>query len=306
MRNLNEIRGFLLNVKKILDRELDELISLAVTELPDDVEQALKLALEKEDSELGKMNLKLILENLSIARNKRLPICQDTGVLNFYIKVGEDCINHKELLDIIKNAVRRATLNIPLRPSIVDPLTRKNSGNNVGERIPYLYIETIDEPYFEITVFPKGAGSENMCRLFMLTPRDGIAGIKKSVLDAIVEAGGRACPPIIIGLGIGGTSDLAMKLSKEALLRPIGKPNPNDKIANLENELLKIVNSIGLGTMGLGGKITSLGVNIEYADCHTASLPLGVSFQCWADRRAVMRIYEDEKVEYLSHRRVRN
>lgn len=292
-----------MSLKKILEDELDDLIKLAVTELPDDVEQALKNALKNEKTEIGKMNLRIILENLEIAKTKSLPICQDTGILNFFIKIGKCSISYGEICEIIKNAVKRSTKNIPIRPSVVDPLSRKNTNNNVGEKIPHLCVDFNSEPYFEITVFPKGAGSENMCRMFMLTPHEGLLGIKKSVLETVIESGGKPCPPIKIGIGIGGSSDLAMKLSKDALLRPLGKNHPVQRIASIENELLKMINDTELGPMGLGGIVTALGVNIEYASCHTASLPLGIGMQCWADRRATMRVYESGKIEYLSHRR---
>lgn len=292
-----------MSLKKILEDELDDLIKLAVTELPGDVEQALKNALKNEKTEIGKMNLRIILENLEIARTKSLPICQDTGILNFFVKIGKCSIGYDEICEIIKNSVKRSTENIPIRPSVVDPLSRKNTNNNIGEKIPYLYVDFDSEPYSEITVFPKGAGSENMCRLFMLTPHEGLMGIKKSVLETVIESGGKPCPPIKIGIGIGGSSDLAMKLSKDALLRPLGKNHPDERISSLENELLRMINDTELGPMGLGGIMTALGVNIEYASCHTASLPLGIGIQCWADRRATMRVYENGKIEYLSHRR---
>ena len=293
-------------LKKILEEKLDGLIELAVTELPDDVEQALKIALKDEKTEIGKMNLRIIQENLEIAKSNSLPICQDTGILNFFIKIGKCSMDYDEMHEIINNAVKKATKKIPIRPSIVDPLTRKNTNDNSGEKIPHLYVHFNSKPYFEITVVPKGAGSENMCRLYMLTPHDGLMGIKKSILETVLESGGKSCPPIKIGIGIGGTSDLAMKLSKDALLRPLDQNHPNKKISNLENELLKMINDTGLGPMGLGGVKTSLGVKIEYASCHTASLPLGVGIQCWADRRATIRIHENGKIEYPSHRRIRH
>ncbi len=292
-----------MDLEQILNDELVELIRLSVTELPTDVEYALKKLFREEDTELGKMNLKIILENLKLAKELRVPICQDTGVLTFFIKDGICKIKQKDIFEILTNSVKRATAEIPLRPSIVNPFTRINTGDNTGFKIPYLYQEFIPEDYIEITILPKGAGSENMSRLCMLKPEEGIDGIKKFVLDTVINAGGRACPPIKLGIGIGGSSDISMKLSKEALLRPIGEYNPDKEIANLEKKLQEMIDATGLGPMGLGGKKTALCVNIESADCHTASLPLGVNIQCWSDRRGTMRLNEDGEVEFLTHKR---
>jgi fumarate hydratase subunit alpha len=148
---------------------------------------------------------------------------------------------------------------------------------------------------------PKGAGSENMSALAMLTPSQGLSGIKEFALNTIVKAGGKPCPPTIIGMGIGGSADISMKLAKEALLRPTNQRNDDSQIAELENELFTAINTLGIGPMGLGGKTTVLGVNIEYAYCHTASLPVAINIQCWAARRAVARIHPDGRIEHISH-----
>jgi fumarate hydratase subunit alpha len=198
--------------------------------------------------------------------------------------------------------VEKATELIPLRPNAVHPLTRKNPGTNIGERMPYINYKFSKDDYLEITVFPKGAGSENMSALAMLTPSQGIKGIKEFVLDTVVSAGGKPCPPIILGIGIGGSADISMKLAKESLLRPINERHKDDKIAALEEELLNALNLTGIGPMGLGGKTSVLGVSIEYAHCHTASFPVAINIQCWAARRATARIYSDGKVKYMTHK----
>jgi len=164
-------------------------------------------------------------------------------------------------------------------------------------------VQFIPEDYVELTVFPKGGGSENMSAMTMLTPDKGLLGIKKFVVDTVINAGGKPCPPIIVGLGIGGSSDLALKLAKKALLRPINQRHSEPEIAKLEDELLEAVNNTGIGPMGLGGKHTALGVNAEYAYCHTASFPVAVNIQCWAARRATARIYDGGRVEHLTHGR---
>ena len=208
-------------------------------------------------------------------------------------------LGKKGVIDIIfkiKEGVKRATKEIPLRPNVVHPLTRENFGTNVGLNAPFINIE-FDENLnreIEITVFPKGAGSENMSALKMLKPSDGVEGIKKFVLETIADAGGKPCPPIVVGVGIGGTADIALKLAKKALLRDIGERHKDKQVAELEKELLEKINSLGIGAMGLGGDITALDVFIEIAGCHTASLPVGICIQCWADRKATKRIKIDE------------
>ena len=295
-----------MNLKKILDDEIVKIIRLAVTELPLDVEDALRKSLREENTELGKMNLEIMLENIKLARKLEAPLCQDTGILTFFIKDGIRQIKQDEIIKILRSCVERATIEIPLRPCVVNPFTRLNTDDNTGKKIPFLYLEHIPEDYIEITVLPKGAGSENMSKMCMLTPKEGIEGIKKFVLETVINAGGKSCPPIKLGIGIGGSADVAMKLSKEAVIRPLNTRHPDKEVANVEKELFEMINATGLGPMGLGGKVTALGVNIEYADCHTASLPLGVTIQCWADRRGTMRVYKNGKVEYLTHRGIRS
>ncbi|MEM2934115.1 MAG: fumarate hydratase [Methanocellales archaeon] len=276
-----------------------KLLELGVIKLPEDVKRALKRAYEAEVEEVPKMQLKSILDNIELAEATNTPMCQDTGIPIFYINLppGIGSIE-KAIID----GVREATKTIPLRPNAVHPLTRKNPGDNVGEKLPYINYKLWDRNYLEITVLPKGAGSENWSSLGMLTPAQGIKGIKEFALNAVVKAGSNPCPPIIIGMGIGGSADIAMKLAKEALLRPIDVRHSDRQIAELEEELFNAINELGIGPMGLGGKTTLLGVNIEYAYCHTASHPVAINIQCWAARRASARIYPDGEVEYLTHK----
>jgi fumarate hydratase subunit alpha len=271
-----------------------ELLRRAVIKLPKDVKEALAQAYKNEISSTAKTQLKTILDNIKLAEEVKLPMCQDTGVIIFYVTNSTTNIE-KPLVE----GVREATKLVPLRPNTVHPITRKNPGDNIGERMPYINYRFSNDEFMEITVLPKGAGSENMSSLTMLTPAQGIKGIKEFVLNVVVKAGSQPCPPTIIGVGIGGSADIAAKLAKEALLRPIRIRHKDREIAQLENELYEAINLLGIGPMGLGGKTTCLGVNVEYAHCHTASLPVAVNIQCWAARRASARIYKDGRVEYL-------
>jgi fumarate hydratase subunit alpha len=287
--------------KDLVKSTVKELLRLASVELPSDVKGALRDAYEREVEDVPKMQLKAILDNIELAEKMGTPMCQDTGVHIVYVKLGD--VEVEGLEDAIKEGVAEATATVPLRPNAVHPLTRKNPGTNVGLNMPYVHIEKIKDNFLEITVMPKGAGSENMSALAMLTPAAGLKGVKDFILQTVVKAGGQPCPPGILGVGIGGTADVAMKLAKEALLRPLGSRNPDPEIAKLEEELLEALNGLGIGPMGLGGKTTLLGVNIEVAYTHTASLPVAVNYQCWAARRATARIYPDGRVEYISHKK---
>ncbi len=276
-----------------------EMLRKAVTKLPRDVEDALQRAYDTETDEVPKTQLKTILTNIGMAEEGTTPICQDTGVQIFFVKQGR--VTTGDLTGAIGRGVAKATGEVPLRPNTVHPITRKNHLDNNGVRMPYINLEASDAPYLELTVMPKGAGSENMSAVAMLTPSQGLKGIKQFALDTLVRAGSKPCPPIIIGMGIGGSADISIHIAKEALLRPLGQHHPEPEIAALEEELFTALNEIGIGPMGLGGRTTLLGLNVEYAHCHTASLPVAINIQCWAARRATARIYEDGRVEYPSH-----
>jgi len=279
--------------RSIISEIVVDLFKEAAIYLPEDVKNALKEAEEKEEG-VSKDILSAIIRNNQIAEEKQIPLCQDTGVPIVFLKVGKN-IKTDEIIEIaegIKEGVIRATNEVPLRPNVVHPLTRENLKTNVGLGAPFVNIE-FDESLdreIEIIVFPKGAGSENMSALKMLTPAEGINGIKNFVLETIANAGGKPCPPIVVGVGIGGTADVSLKLAKKALLRSIGEKNKDENIAKLEEELLNGINELGIGAMGLGGKVTALDVFIEINGCHTASLPVGICIQCWAHRKAKKRI----------------
>jgi fumarate hydratase subunit alpha len=270
--------------KKMVENTICNLCKEAVIRLPSDVETALKDAYQKEEIEIGKLNLKAILDNIKLAKGLEIPLCQDTGLPIIFVKLGK--VEVEDLYAGIRAGVEIASREIPLRPNVVDPLTRENTGTNIGKGIPQVDIELIDDEYLEFTVFPKGFGSENNNTLKMALPGEGAEGVKKFVVDTVVAAGGKPCPPIIVGVGIGGSSDLVMKLAKKALLAEIGRRNEDEKIAALEEDILRVINETGIGPMGLGGETTALDVKILLADTHTAGLPIGVCIQCWAGRHA--------------------
>lgn len=287
---------------KIVENVAGKLLQLAVTELPQDVKEALQRAYHEEESEVGKTQLKAILDNVELAEKMRKPMCQDTGVINFYVKAGAEVRGLDKIEQALRNATKRATKEVPLRPNAVDPFTQKNSGNNTGRFVPFIHWEILPGDDLEITAFPKGGGSENVCVMGMLVPGEGMVGLKRFVVDAVIKAGSKPCPPNILGVSIGGGADIAIEMAKKALLRPINQPTQNPEIAKLEKELYEAVNMTGIGPMGLGGKITALGVNVDYAHRHPASFPAAVAFQCWAARRATALIHFDGKFEYLSHK----
>ena len=220
-------------------------------------------------------------------------MCQDTGIQTFFVDVGIDFPYISRLKDIIIEGVKKATKEIPIRPNTVDPFTGVNHKDNTGFFVPYVTWDFTGGSDVLITSLPKGGGSENMSKLGMLKPGVGIEGVKDFVVEEMINAGGNPCPPTVVGVGIGGGADLSLKLGKKSLLRPVGVRNKDKTIAKLEEELIKRINSSGIGPMGLGGKTTVLDVHIERAHRHPASLPVGIAVQCWADRRAHMVIHSD-------------
>ena len=249
--------------------------------LPPDVLAALRKAAEAERNEVARHELANILENIALAEERQVPICQDTGVPVVYLTLPPDIPLSPDLYQGVREGVRRATATVPLRPNVVDPLSRENTNDNTGAGMPAIHVAPGDR--FTVTVLPKGAGSENVSRIGMLLPSQ-VAEIKRFVAETVLLAGGRPCPPVILGVGIGGTFDLAAALAKEALLLPI------DVMDDYEQELCDAVNALGIGPMGLGGDTTALAVKAKRADCHTASLPVAVNVQCWACRRATVEV----------------
>ena len=292
--------------KKLIKDVTINILKRAETALPEDVKQAMSRAYEQETNEIARVQLKAMLDNVKLAEELQRPLCQDTGLPLFFVTLGSGNVN-VNLNDIesgIREGVREATEIIPLRPNVVNPITREGGETNTGDGIPHINYKIADFNVngLELLVFPKGGGSENVSAFAMFTPKpeeETVEAIKKFVLDAVLNAAGKPCPPTIIGVGIGGSADMAMSLAKTALLRPIGVRNEDGRVARIENELLEAVNSTGIGPMGLGGKTTALDVHIETADTHITSLPVAINFQCWVARKASARIYSSGEVEYL-------
>ena len=283
------------NMEEYLSNAIADLMLRAETDLPNDVKNALKKAAISEKG-IAKLQLMNILKNIELSKNELRPMCQDTGTPTFFIKVGADFPYRKIIKDAIINGVRKATDKIPLRPNAVDILTGKNSGDNIGKHVPFIHWKIVEGNECIITAMPKGGGSENVSALKMMNPGEGIEGAKKFVLLSVINAGGKPCPPTVVGVGIGGGADIAMELAKEALLRKVGDRNENEEIALMEEELLEEINSTGIGPMGLGGKTTSLDVHIEIAHRHPASFPVAVAMQCWANRRKTIKIDEGGRI----------
>ncbi|MGQ4891147.1 MAG: fumarate hydratase [Candidatus Njordarchaeia archaeon] len=293
------------NLENIIEENAFKILKIAETILPEDVVEALKKARDRETKPMAKAQFEAILRNIEIAKTRGLPICQDTGTIIWFVEVGEDFPIRAKLRDILVNATRRATKEIPLRPNAVNPWLDKNSGDNTGRYFPFINWEIVPGDELKLTVMPKGGGSENTVALWMLTPSQGIRGFKKAVIDTIYNAGPKPCPPVIVGAAIAGGSDIAIKLAKKAVLRPVGQRNEDEKIAKLEEELLEALNSLGIGPMGLGGKTTVLDVHIDWGHRHPASFPVAVVTQCWAARSASIKITKDGDVELLSRHSVK-
>ncbi|KAF5087497.1 L(+)-tartrate dehydratase subunit alpha [anaerobic digester metagenome] len=249
--------------------------------LPPDVLAALRRAAAAERDEIARRELGNILENIALAEERQVPICQDTGVPVVYLTLPPDIPFSPALFDGVREGVRRATATIPLRPNVVDPLTRENTNDNTGMGMPAVHVTPGER--LTVTVLPKGAGSENVSRIGMLLPSQA-GEIPRFVAETMLLAGGKPCPPVILGVGIGGTFDMAAALAKEALLLPV------DTMDDYEQELCDAVNALGIGPMGLGGDTTALAVKVKRAGCHTASLPVAVNVQCWACRRATVEV----------------
>ncbi len=276
------------------------LLRKAATVLPADVEKALRAAYERETNATAKTQLEAIVKNIGIAR-EGIPMCQDTGIMIFYVKVGEKFPFMGMIRDALTKAVVQATAEIPLRPNAVNPIVGGNSGDNTGKKIPWINWEIVPGDSLEITAFPKGGGSENVSIVGMLKPGVGLTGVKKLVVDNALSYMGKACAPNIIGVGIGGGADIAIKIAKQQLLRPLDDHHPEPEVAEIEKEIFEAINATGIGPMGLGGDTTVLAVKVDYAMRHPASLPVGVAVQCWAARRSTAIITKDLSVQYVTH-----
>lgn len=290
--------------EQLISEVAEKLIAQASIDLPGDVERALREARATEEEATAKGQLEAILRNIELARKKRIGLCQDTGVPLFFLKLGLGCSIQGDPEKAIAEGVARATDKVPLRQNVIHPLNKGNSGTNTGWGIPFCHWEVVPgAEYLEITAVPKGFGSEmRAAQSWVLTSEDVGRAAVKAVLDVVEDAMGEPCPPVIIGVGIGGFADSSMLNAKKALFRnPIGLPHPDPSVAALEKEILEAVNSLGLGPMGFGGITYALGVHVEVMGSHTAVVPVSVAFQCWAARYATARIYADGRVDWVTH-----
>lgn len=269
--------------------EVKNLCMKANYELPEDVKKAFDEAIKNEESPLGKSILQQCVKNAGIAENEKVAICQDTGFSVFFVKYGDIGINGGNIYDAINEGVRQGYEEGYLRKSILkDPLLeRVNTKDNTPAIV---HLELVEDEILDITLAPKGGGSENMSKIAMMKPSDGVEGVVKFVVESVAGAKGNPCPPTVVGVGIGGTFEKVAFLSKKALLRPIGKHNPDPKYAELEKRMLTEINNSGVGPQGLGGRTTSFWVNIETFPCHIASMPVAVNLNCHASRHAHVRL----------------
>jgi len=248
--------------------------------LPEDVVKVIKESKEKEESQTGKDIFDMILQNIEISKNEKMPLCQDTGFAVFFIELGQEVhIADGDFVDAINEGVRQGYKEGYLRKSIVDDpvIDRINTKDNTPAVI---YTDIVPGDKVKIAFAPKGGGSENMSTVKMMKAADGIEGVKDFVVEFVKNAGGNPCPPTIVGIGLGGTFDKVAQIAKKALLRPMGSRNPNPKFAEVEKELLERINKTGVGPMGLGGRITAMDVHIETYPCHIATMPVAINIQC--------------------------
>ncbi len=270
-----------LDVKEIT-AAIKKLAVEANEQLGEDVLSSFQRALEMEDSPVGKEILGQLIENARIAKEEHLPMCQDTGLAVIFLEIGQDLhLIGGDLEEAVHQGVREGYGEGYLRKSSCHPFTRVNTGDNTPAVI---YTEIVPGDRLKIWVVPKGGGSENMSRLFMLPPSAGVAGIKEKIVETVREAGPNPCPPTVIGVGLGGTFEQAALQAKKSLLRPLGTDNPDPELDRLEKEVLGTINKLGIGPQGLGGRTTSLAVHIRLLPCHIASLPVAVNVQCHACR----------------------
>jgi fumarate hydratase subunit alpha len=285
-------------IEKIVEDTAVELLRIAATELPVEYVEEMDRLMTETDGSVGKSQMVNILENVEIAREGSKPMCQDTGIVAFMAKVGDGFPLRSRLKDVLVEATKRATKEVPLRPNAVD-MFKGNTGNNVGlnGHVPIIYIDMVPGDGLELVAMPKGGGSSNVAAHRMLKPGLGLRGVKQFVVEAVAQAGSLGCPPYFVGVGIGGGEDACMKLAKNALLRPFKVRSPDPRVAEIEGELLVKLNELGIGAMGLGEGPSVLDVHVEMAARHPASLPVGVVISCWGLRHAKATISAAGEVE---------
>lgn len=271
----------------------------ALTDLPPDVRSTVNAARERETGG-ARRRLDVMVNAIRTSDESGIIVCQDTGICVFFVKLGTEFpVNGAALVRALRDGIALATERHSLRSSIIHPLTRENRQDNTGVGVPAVHVDFVDgSGELDVLLVPKGSGSENMSYLAMLSPADGIAGVKKFILDCVVDAGPRPCPPTVVGVGLGGTADQCAALAKQAILRPVGEAHPEPEIAALEKQVLDAINETGIGPQGLGGLTTSFAVHVEYAWTHISMNPVAVNIQCWRGERARATVRTDGSVTY--------
>ncbi len=273
---------------RLVENTVYALFMSACCDIGDDVLSRLKESYEKEESPFGREVLRQLIENDLLARERHMPICQDTGMAVIFMDVGQDVhFVGGDVNAAIEEGVRRAYRDGCFRASVLTPLTRINTKDNTPAIV---HVRIVPGEQIKLTAAPKGFGSENMSRLWMLTPSQGIEGVKNAIVETVRLAGGNPCPPVVVGVGIGGTAERAMQMAKHSLTRDCGEPSGDPMLAGLERELLKRINDLGVGPQGLGGRTTALAVHIEQMPTHIAGLPVAVNMQCHAARHKTATI----------------
>lgn len=272
----------------------------ALTVLPPDVRSAIADAERREDDPGARTRLRVMADAVTTSDRTGLIVCQDTGIPVFFLTLSDLMpVSGIRLQEAAAEGIRRATERFHLRSSIVHPLTRRNEQTNTGVGVPIFHVQFVaDVPWTELLLVPKGSGSENMSFLSMLTPAQGIDGVKRFVLDSVMAAGAKPCPPTIVGVGMGGTADECMALAKRAIARPVGQHHPDADIAALETQICAALNATEIGPQGLGGATTAFAVHVEYAYTHISMNPVAVNIQCWRGERASARVHLDGAVTY--------
>lgn len=287
--------------KETLKTAIKEVWIRSLSEIQPDILEALEKAHENETNPRGKQYLEILIQNAKKAGELRMVMCQDTGVPTFFVKTPLDFPYHDNIRDAFDEALRELTQGeFPMRPMVVHPITRKDRGDNTALNVPLIHAEldnSID--YMEIKAMPKGAGCGTWSTLQIFPPTVGMTGVKKFVVDSVLRAGSNPCPPIIVGVGIGGPLEEVARLATEATARPINIRNSDPMVAELEQELLDALNLSQIGPMGCGGDTTALAVNIECSGTHRPWMPVAVNINCWPGRKATCRIYRDGRVEQI-------
>lgn len=296
-----EREGELMSITEAMIMEVGErLYTEALVDLPQDIIDRIIEMKDAEVSDIARLQLDNILTNIELAKDNHRPICQDTAISSYKVKIGTNAKIEGDIAKALSMGTALTTKNLPTIPHSVHPITRVNTGNGTGSRTPIIHYEVIPEAdYIEIMGQPVGGGGDLCSAVKMFVGSASITEVKKFIIDTVAEAGCKPCPPMIVGIGLGNMFESVNGLAKEAVMRPLNKRHPEKLIADLEEELLTNINELGIGPMGMGGKTTALAVNIEYGNTGTYILPVAIKIHCWCLRRKIARIYNDGKIQYL-------